>query len=404
MIQRTSYLQQIQPFMDSDLVKVLTGIRRSGKSVLLLQIQQELIEREVSSEQIIYLNFEDLSNYHLLNFLELHKEIKDRASKIGKKVYLFFDEIQDVQGWERCINSFRVELDCDIYITGSNARLLSGELATYLAGRYIEITVYPFSFREFMELYQTINPESDAKECFSQYLHFGGMPYLSNLQYNKDPCRQYLQEIYNSVQLRDIIRRNNIRDADLLNRILGFVMTNAGNTITAASISKFLKNENRSVSATSVLNYLEYCCEAFLIYRVPRDDLQGKKVLKTMEKYYLADHGIREAILESNQRDIQLVLENLVFLEMKRRGYEVRVGKVGAQEVDFVGTKGGEKLYIQVSYLLASAQTIEREFGVFDEIHDNYPKLVVSMDELDFSRNGYHHWNIRDFLLAESWA
>lgn len=269
---------------------------------------------------------------------------------------MFFDEIQEVQGWERCINSFRVELDCDIYITGSNARLLSGELATYLAGRYIEITIYPFSFREFMELYQTINPESDEKECFSQYLHFGGMPYLSNLQYNKDPCRQYLQEIYSSVQLRDIIRRNNIRDADLLNRILGFVMANAGNTITAASISKFLKNENRSVSPTSVLNYLEYCCEAFLIYKVPRDDLQGKKVLKTMEKYYLADHGIREAILESNQRDIQLVLENLVFLEMKRRGYEVRVGKVGAQEVDFVGTKGGEKLYIQVSYLLASAR------------------------------------------------
>lgn len=403
MIKRESYMRRIRPFINGELVKVMTGIRRSGKSVMLELVKQELLEMGVRAEQFISINFEDMRYLHLCTAQVLHQEILTRAEGIAGKVYLFFDEIQEVKDWEKCVNSLRVALDCDIYITGSNAKLLSGELATYLGGRYVEFVIYPFSFAEFLELYRPTDPRATAGQCFQQYLRFGGMPYLSRLNYQEEPVRQYLSDLYDSVQLKDIIKRNKVRDVDLLERILAYVMANVGTTFSAGSLTKFFKSEQRSVSPETVLNYIRYCCDAYLFYQVKRQDLQGKQILATSEKYYIADHGIREAVFGGNMRDINLVLENIVFLELLRRGYTVTVGKAGEREVDFVCDRRGEKLYVQVTYLLASEETVAREFGVYDGIRDNFPKYVVSMDELDLSRSGIKHRNIRDFLLAERW-
>ena len=403
MIKRESYMRRIRPFINGELVKVMTGIRRSGKSVMLELVKQELLEMGVRAEQFISINFEDMRYLHLCTAQVLHQEILTRAEGIAGKVYLFFDEIQEVKDWEKCVNSLRVALDCDIYITGSNAKLLSGEFATYLGGRYVEFVIYPFSFAEFLELYRPTTPQATVQQCFQQYLLFGGMPYLSRLNYQEEPVRQYLSDLYDSVQLKDIVKRNKVRDVDLLERILAYVMANVGTTFSAGSLTKFFKSEQRSVSPETVLNYIRYCCDAYLFYQVKRQDLQGKQILATSEKYYIADHGIREAVFGGNMRDINLVLENIVFLELLRRGYTVTVGKAGEREVDFVCDRRGEKLYVQVTYLLASEETIAREFGVYDSIRDNFPKYVVSMDELDLSRSGIKHRNIRDFLLAERW-
>lgn len=403
MIKRELYMRRIRPFIGGDLIKVMTGIRRSGKSVMLELVKQELLESGISESQFITINFEDLRNAPLCNAEALHAEILRRAEGIQEKAYLFFDEIQEVQDWEKCITSLRVALDCDIYITGSNAKLLSGELTSYLGGRYVEFVIYPFSFSEFLELYQPIAPQATPAQCFQKHLLAGGMPYLANLRYEDEPSRQYLSDIFNSVQLKDIIQRNQIRDVDLLERILRYVIINTGTSFSASSLSKFLKSEQRKVSPETILNYIRYCCDAYLIYQVNRQDLIGKQTLTTSEKYYIADHGIREAVFGGNMRDINLILENIVFLELLRRGYHVTVGKSGNREVDFVCDRRGEKLYIQVTYLLASEETIAREFGVYDSIRDNYPKYVVSLDEFDMSRNGIKHRNIRDFLLAENW-
>ena len=347
--------------------------------------------------------FENMSNAHLCTAAALHDEILRRASEIRGKVYLFFDEIQEVEAWEKCINSFRVELDCDIYITGSNARLLSGELATYLAGRYVEFVIYPFSFAEFIELYHTVCPDADIRQCFNKYLTAGGMPYLSNLRYDDAASRQYLRDLFNSVELKDIVKRSNIRDVDMLERIVAYITSNIGTTFSATSISKYLKNEGRSVSPETVLNDIRACMDAFLFYQVKRQDLQGKMILTVNEKYYVADHGVREAVFGGNRRDINLVLENIVYMELLRRGYTVTIGKAGDQEIDFVCEDQGNKLYVQVAYLLASEDTIQREFGVYGRIRDNFPKYVVTLDEFDMSRDGIRHRNIRDFLLEQKW-
>lgn len=403
MIIRETYLKKIRPFIGGELIKVMTGIRRSGKSVMLEMIAKELIDSGISKENLITINFENMRYSHLLTAQALHDEISNRIQNIEGKVYLFFDEIQEVKDWEKCINSFRVEFDCDIYITGSNARLLSGELATYLGGRYVEFVIYPFSFEEFVELYQISYPEASVDICFKKYLLAGGMPYLGNLGYEEEPSRQYLNDLYNSVQLKDIIKRNKVRDADLLERIISYVLANVGTTFSATSISKFLKNENRNVAADTIINYLKYCTDAYLFYQVKRQDLQGKQILSTNEKYYLADHGIREAVYGNNMRDINLILENIVYIELLRRGYSVTVGKTGDKEVDFIAEKKGDKLYIQVCYILASEETIEREFGVYKKIPDNYPKYVVSLDEFDMSRDGIKHKNIKEFLMSKDW-
>lgn len=403
MIQRDTYMNRVRPFIGTDLVKVMTGIRRCGKSVMLELIKQELADSGVNPAQFISINFEDMNYAHLQTAQALHAEISKRAADIDGKVYLFFDEIQEVKDWEKCISSFRVSLDCDIYITGSNAKLLSGELATYLGGRYVEFVIYPFSFAEFMKLYQTIVPDESVQTCFQKYLLCCGMPYLANIRYDNEPARQYLHDLFNSVQLKDIVKRGKIRDVDLLERIIAYVMANVGNTFSASSLSKFLKSEQRNVAPETILNYIKYCCDAYLFYQVKREDLQGRQILASNEKYYIADHGIREAVFGGDMKDINLTLENIVYLELLRRGYEVTIGKAGSKEIDFVCHKRDEKLYVQVTYLLASEETIKREFGAYDSIRDNFPKYVVSLDEFDMSRNGIKHRNIRDFLLAEEW-
>ena len=401
MLKRDEYIKQIVPFIDKDVIKVLTGIRRSGKSVMLKLLMEELKNRGINENQFIYINFENLKYRNLKNYERLYDFILNKVDDKYKSYYIFLDEIQEVEEWERCVNSLRVDEDFnfDIYITGSNAKLLSGELSTYLAGRYIEFVVYPFSFKEFFEIMKEKNKEIDLKEAFQDYVKFGGMPFLHNLDYNFEASMQYLQDLYASIILKDITRRNNIRDTDLLERIINYVVMNIGNTFSATSISKFFKSENRKVATETILNYIKACEEAFLIYRVARNDLLGKKILNVNEKYYIADHGIREAMMENNQKNINQILENIVYFEMLRRGYNVKIGKVDNLEVDFVCKKNDETIYIQVSYLLASEDTKEREFSVLENIKDNYPKYVLSMDEFDMSRNGIKHVNLIEFLI-----
>lgn len=403
MIKREMYMKRIRPFINTDLIKVMTGIRRCGKSVMLELIKDELKNNGVDPSQFLSFNFEDMRNSHLCTAQVFHDEVLLRTQNLSGKIYLFFDEIQEVEHWEKCINSFRLELDCDIYITGSNAKLLSGELATVLGGRYVEFTIYPFSFSEFRKLYLSVFPESSDSAVFQKYLLLGGMPYLSNLRFMEAPSRQYLMDIYHSVILTDVVKRNKIRDVDMLSRIVAYVMGNIDTTFSSSSIVKFLKNEKRKVSPETVLNYISYCTSAYLFYQVKRQDLQGKQILATNEKYYMADHGLREAVFGGNMKDINLILENIIFMELLRRGYSVTVGRVGTKEVDFVCQLQDQKLYIQVTYLLTSEETIQREFGVYNSIRDNFPKYVVSMDEIDMSQNGIKHKNIREFLMMDEW-
>lgn len=394
-------MQRIRPFINTDLIKVFTGIRRAGKSVMLELVKNELKESGIGEENFLCINFEQFSNSQFLDVESLYKKITDFQKHTKGKIYLFFDEIQEVDGWEKCINSCRIDFDCDIYITGSNAKLLSGELATYLAGRYVEFVIYPFSFAEFFEMNLIKNPNVDKNSCFMQFLKTGGMPFLSNFPDDDSAKSQYLIDIYNSVVLKDVVKRNNIRDVDTLERIVAYAFSNIGHIFSATSLSKYFKSENRKISHDTILNYLKFCSDAFLFYKINRYDLEGKKIVTVNEKYYCADHGLREALFGKNIQNIDQVLENIVCLELLRRNYKIYVGKKGDLEIDFIAEKQGKKIYIQVAYLLANEETIKREFSVYNSVKDSYPKYVVSMDELDFSQNGIIHKNIKDFLLME---
>lgn len=388
MVIREAYLSKIRPFIGKDIIKVLTGIRRGGKSVLLEQIRDE-----INSPHTIFLNFEDLGNQHLCDYNALHDYVCEKIGDSKEKFYLFFDEIQEVQGWEKAINSLRVKFGADIYITGSNSRLLSGELATYIAGRYVSFVVYPFSFSEF----KTVN----AEYTFEEYLKYGGMPFLSSMDFEPEICKNYLQDVFNSVVLKDIVKRNKIRDVDLLERIISYVLANVGRSFSATSISKFFKAEQRIVAPETILNYLKACEEAYLLYRLKSQDINGKKMLKVNEKYYVVDHGLREAVVGSNLQNVEIILENIVGLELLRRGYKVCVGRVGEKEIDFVGEKDGNKLYLQVCYLLNEESTIQREFGSLLDVKDNYPKLVLCK-EGSFQGNyeGIPAMKVEDWLLG----
>ena len=395
MIERELYLSKIRPFIGKNIVKVLTGIRRCGKSVMLTLIQKELEESGIDKNMFLSINFESKAFGYVKSLDSTYAHIKDFADSHNGKIFLFLDEVQELEGWEKAINSCMIDFDCDIYLTGSNAKLLSGELATYLAGRYVEFKIYPFSFQEAKKML----PETTETEAFQLYLKQGGMPFLYQFPMDETSVQQYLGDIYDSIILKDIITRYKIRDTEQFKRILMYFISNIGNTFSAANITKYMKSEYRGISNETLYNYIEYCKSACLLHLVPRQDLIGKKLLQFQEKIYLTDHGIREAIYGNNLRDISQVLENIVYMELLRRGFQVCVGKNNSLEVDFTAEKKSKKEYYQVAYLLASEETIQREFAPFKGIEDNYPKYVLSLDEFDFSRDGYIHLNLRKFLL-----
>ena len=392
-IQRKDYIDKINPFVNKHIIKVLIGPRRSGKSTILEQIIDSLIKDGIPKENIVWMNFE-LSDYFKIDNIEkLEEFISNKIEGVDGKIYLFFDEIQLIPQWEKLVNSYFSKENYDIYITGSNSKLLSGEFATYLSGRYVELNIYPFSFREYID-YNGIT--SDFKSHFYRYLEDGGMP--STFDYQGDDKRLILIDLYNSIVLKDIIQRNNVKNVDLLDRIMRFVMYNITQPFSANKIHKRLKQDMVNLSVNTIYNYLKFFENACLIYQVKREDLQGKRILKYDEKYYLCDLGFRQAIIGNNQRDITRVIENIVYLELLRRGYEITIGKVNNLEVDFVCKKQNKLIYIQVSYLLASEETIEREFKPLKNISDNYPKYVISMDDVDMSHEGIEHLNLIDFL------
>ena len=404
MIKRNLYLEEIKKYMNKPLIKVITGMRRSGKSIILQLIQEEIKNNGIDEKNIIYINFESLVFIDIKYFETLYKYIIEKTDNISGKIYILLDEIQEVKGWEKAINSFLVDLDVDIYITGSNANLLSSELATYIAGRYVEIKIYPLSFQEYIDFTSENNKENSLSldEYFNQYLNFGGLPGIHVFNYNKEEIYQYLADVYNSILLRDVIARNNIRDIELLERVVLYIMDNIGNTFSAKSISDFLKNQGRKLSVETIYNYLKALENAFIISKVQRYDIKEKNILETQEKYYLSDLGFRHAKLGYQSNDISGYLENIVFLELLRRKYKVNIGKQNNKEIDFVANLRDENLYLQVTYLLASPETIEREFSPLKSIKDNYPKMVLSMDNLPESNiEGIKRKKIIDFLLEK---
>jgi hypothetical protein len=395
-IQRQDYIEKIKPFINKHIIKVLIGARRSGKSTILKQIIDSLLTDGIPQENIVWINFELSDYFEITDIKKLEDYISSQIENVDGKIYLFFDEIQVVPQWEKLINSYFAKENFDIYITGSNSKLLSGEFATYLSGRYVELNIYPFSFQEYAE-YNEIT--SDFKSHFYKYLEDGGMP--STYDYNGDDKKLIIMDLYNSIVLKDIIQRNNVKNVDLLDRIMRFVMYNIGQPFSANKIYKRLKQDMVNLSVNTIYNYLRFFENACLIYQVKREDLPGKKILKYDEKYYLCDLGFRQAIIGNNQRDITRVIENIVYMELLRRGYEITIGKVDNLEVDFVCKKQNNPIYIQVSYLLASEETIEREFKPLKNIADNYPKYVITMDDVDMSHEGIEHLNLVDFLLCD---
>ena len=393
---RPKYIKQITQFVDKPVIKVLTGMRRVGKSTLLTMIKDEIL-KNIPDNNKIYLNFESAELFDITTAKALHMYLQPVIKKTKGKIYFFFDEIQMVSGWERVINGLRVDKDCDIYITGSNSTLISGDLATLLSGRYTAFEVYPFTFGEFMQMFK--NKKMPKEALFDKFLQLGGMPFLHYFDFDEVPSFKYLNDVYNTVLVKDVLQYNNIRDVDIFNRILSYVLENIGHTFSANSIKNYFKNEKRTVSIDTVLNYLEYCKNAFIIKKVSRYDMAGKKVLKVDEKYYVTDHGFRQAQGFSNTKDIERTLENIVFIELASRGYEVKIGKLKDREIDFIAQKNDRIFYYQVAYMLTDEKTREREFGVYKSIEDNFPKYVLSMDHFDFGRDGVIHKNIIDFLL-----
>ena len=403
MIIREIYMNQIRSYINTPVIKVITGMRRSGKSALLELTRDELKRSGISDNNIIYINFESLRYADLKTDMMLYQHIMDLSNTIKGKIYILLDEIQEVDDWEKIINSFRVDLDCDIYVTGSNAKLLSGELATLLAGRYVEIHVYPLSFSEYIKF--TENDEEGKNKSidkkFADYIRYGGLPGIHQLKWDEKAVMQYLEDIYNSVILKDVVQRNNIRDTALLEAIIHYLMDNIGNTFSAKTVSDFLKSQGRKLSVETVYNYIEALQSAFIINKVKRFDIKGKKILETQEKYYMSDLGLRHAVMGFNDNDISGVLENVVYEELLRRGYKVYIGKQGVAEVDFVAENKEDRIYIQVCYILHEGD-IEREFAPLEAISDNYEKIVISADSLmKINRNGIKQKYIIDFLLSK---
>ena len=398
MIKREEYLKNIRGFYDQDLIKVITGIRRSGKSTLLKQIIDELKESGVNKEKIIYINFEDIEMSFIKNDMDLNSYIKKQI-KDDEKYYLFFDEIQNVIDWEKAVNSFKATKNVSIFITGSNSNLLSGELATLLAGRYVSFKIQPFSFKEVCDL-KGIEDKDEIEKAFEDYMKWGGMPQRFYFK-DEQETKNYLMDLYDSIVVKDIISRYKVKDVELLNKILEYLMSTPAQQFSVTNIVNFLKNENRNCSNETLYNYLSYITNSFIMNKAKRYDIKGKRVLSTNDKYYLTDLGLGQVKSSIKTKGKGSVLENIVYNELINRGYEVLVGKSDSSEIDFIASYFDEKIYVQVAYILADDSVVEREFGAFKSIEDNYPKYVLSMDKFDFSQNGIIHKNVIDWLLEK---
>ena len=401
MIQRPYYIEKISPFIDKNIIKVLVGIRRCGKSCILQMIRDLLLQRRIPFKQIISLNLESKSLPFDKTSDALYTFIKGKATKQpSNRLYLLLDEIQEIPEWENLINALTIDFNVDIYLTGSNAKLLSSELATYLAGRYVEFHIYPFSFAETLPRYKELDERLTTREAFRRYVREGGMPFVHDAALAGEVYKSYLTDVFNSVILKDIAKRHKVRDIDLLERILSYIVSEIGHTFSAKSVVKYLKHDNRTVALETLYNFLRYANESCLTIPLKRNDLIGKQILSSQEKIYLSDQGFREALFGNNEACIDQILENIVAVDLVRRGYDVTVGLVDGKEIDFVTEKSGKKTYIQVAYLMPTEETRKREFTPFSRVADNYPKYVLSMDELDFSRDGIIHMPIYDYLLT----
>lgn len=396
---RDLYLHRLIEFKDKRLIKVITGLRRSGKSTLLSLFEQHLLKSGVHEKQIIRMNFESLEFDEINTYKTLHAYIMERISDEKIKYYIILDEIQQVKSWEKVVNSLLVDVNADIYITGSNAYLLSSELSTLLAGRYVEIKMLPLSFKEYLDFLDPDSPLS-LPEKFNQYLLYGGLPTIVELLEHKDTIGPFLEGIYNTVLMKDVVERNGVRDAALLESILKYIASNVGSVVSTKKISDYLTSSGRKTTGETIDNYLKMLESAYIIYKANRYDLKGKMFLKTLEKYYMVDIGIRNKLTGLQGTDYGHVLENIVYLELIRRGYDVSIGKVGTLEVDFIATKTNEKFYYQISASILNEETRIRELRPLESISDHYPKFILTMDQNIFNDfSGIKVKNIMDFLL-----
>ncbi len=399
MILRPDYIEAVKPFMDAPLVKILTGVRRCGKSTIFEMIRQELLERGIPEDHIIMKKYTEMDIPDTITAKQMYDELVSRVED-DKRYYFLLDEIQEIKGWEKAVNSLLEGMNADIYVTGSNSKLMSSEISTYLTGRYISIPVFTLSFREYLEFKKESTQSYD--KLLEEYIKFGGFPIIALGEYEQQSAYQIVDGIYHTVVSRDIVKRHRINKQDLFDRVVKYVIENMGKTFSASSISIFLKSENRKVSIESIYNYLRWLEQAFIIFPCERYDMQGKSVLKTQEKYYLADVSFRYALFGYNRKMLDGVMENIVYLELRRRGYDVYVGKNNTKEIDFIAIHKDEKIYVQVCVQIP--ENSNREVGNLMEIRDHYPKYVVTLNEMDVGiENGIRIVHLRDFLLAKQW-
>ena len=400
MIERPLYVDKIMAYVDTPFVKILTGVRRCGKSTILKMIMERLkTERNIPEDRIISCRFDSME-YEDMTAKQIYTLLKDQLSSTGR-TYLFLDEVQEIRGWEKVVNSLASDFDVDLYITGSNARMMSSEIATYLTGRYISFRIFTLSFGEYLMFKSKFANVGEPKAELANYVRLGGFPATHLQAYSQDEIYTIVRDIYNSTIFSDIVKRNQVRKIDQLERVVKYTFNNVGNTFSAKSIADYLKAERRSLDNETVYSYLEKLEKAYLLHRCSRYDLQGKEILKTQEKFYLADVALRYSVLGYNADSVASSLENIVYLELCRRGYTVNVGKTGDSEIDFVAVRQNEKIYVQVTQEINSEKTEKREYNRLLEIPDNYPKFVLTTDEFAGGNyEGIKTMHIADFLLS----